>query len=198
MRYSRWFTLIEMLVVVVIMGVLMVWLMWMGWGAVRRAAFDNDKVLLVNYFNETLSEFMSSPYIKGVWWPDVPIDFGQISIREWASKLDKKYHHGWASTATSSLDFKWSSIVQVDNGYSPLIAWGEAHLYLEKYAVWCQRNNTDGNLTTFDPWWRVWFKLQYGDNTSKLFACYRINMDACRLEELKLPILLPADCDYNQ
>ena len=191
MRRSRWFTLIEMLVVVVIMAVLMMWLMWMGGNAVRRAAFDNDKVLLVNYFNETLSEFMSSPYVE-VWWIDQPVEYGELGIVDGSQEIKKKYYHGWTSTDISPIQFKWSTIRDVDSWIGPPI--NEAYLYLQKYAVWCEVSNTQGILW-IQPWSKVWLKLQYGWTNSQLIACYRINMDACRLEEIKPDSA--TTCNYN-
>lgn len=167
---KKWFTLVEMIVVIIIMALLLSIMLLLWFNYIKRMQLRNDKEQLISTYFWLVSQSMSSNYF---YWNK----FNQIglSLNNWGSELNVLSLSGDSFTKNiwfSKLSYSSLSWFQLWwNHYDEWL------IILESYEIWCWFKSWIDYFT----WWDLRFDLN--SNNSKDKYCFEISLNSCKIDE---------------
>ena len=172
---SRWFTLIEILIVILIIAILLALSLGMTWGRVQILREKYAQEQFVSTYNTLFSRNFLTNYYYGVMYEKLV-----IHMTKWEQWFVYVYSTGLNSPIddTGHTSIEWN--ISIENlswwGYSDL---SNVEIIFEPYKFWCVLSGKNETWSVLDLKLLVDGKKKY---------CYQIKSNLCRLEKL-------VDCD---
>jgi type II secretory pathway pseudopilin PulG len=175
---KKWFTLIEMLLVILIIALLLAKLLSLSWTSIKELSFNNDNAIFLSQYNKLLSQSNSANYIN---WKSF-----NKSILNMKSQHDKFN----ISYKSSSEEIKLN-IPTLERTFlswfvlNETITFAEIDLYFLSHQIWCQLS-WDGNIYST---WNLLFEIVsdnlYTIESKPKTKKYEINLDSCKIKYVK-------------
>lgn len=184
---KKWFTLIEMLIVIVIIGILLTLSMRISWDRIQVLKTKSVwEQIVYNYNNLYVKNLLTNYYGQEMYENMV------IRFSKWDTKLSYFYDTYPDSESTSDNDYWLSEIVQwwkyeVENVY---FDWNlnkssndnkTAYVVFEPYKIWCKISDenpkeSDSNVPEYNR-----LNIDLLVNWSRKY-CFEIHSDLCKME----------------
>lgn len=175
---KKWFTLIEMLIVIVIIGILLTLSMRISWDRIQVLKTKSVwEQVVYNYNNLYVKNLLTNYYGQEMYENMI------IRFSKWDTKLN--YYYDIYSDSESDNDPWLSEIVQwwkyeVENVY---FDWNKtigdsAYLIFEPYKIWCFLSN---DYTDYEGPSYKKLDIELLVNTNKKY-CFEISSDLCKLK----------------
>ena len=177
---KKWFTLIEMLIVIVIIGILLTLSMRISWDRVQilktksvweQVVFNYNnlyaKNLLTNYYDWKMYENMVVRFVA--WDTKLHYFYEIFSNKETAQDNDP-----WLSEIVQWGSYKVDKLY-LDESNNPV---NEVYLTFEPYKIWCVLSNNLGNEDTHSY---KKLKIDLLVNSNNRY-CFEISSDLCKLQ----------------
>lgn len=184
---KKWFTLIEMLIVIVIIGILLTLSMRISWDRIQVLKTKSVwEQIVYNYNNLYVKNLLTNYYGQEMYENMV------IRFSKWDTKLSYFYYTYPDSESTSDNDYWLSEIVQwwkyeVENVY---FDWNlnkssndnkTAYVVFEPYKIWCKLSDknpkeSDGKASEYSK-----LNIDLLVNWSRKY-CFEIQSDLCKME----------------
>ena len=166
----RWFTLIEMLIVIVIIGILMTLSMWISWNRIQTLRTKSVQEQFVYNYNNLFSKNMLTNYYN---WERY--DYLIIHFQSWNNNLQYGYDTGW--TIVRNNDFLQDGRYEIKD---IKISWSNQtfeswNVILQPYILWCSIE-VPGNT-----WQQMALKVLFNGMEEN---CFSINSSLCKLEKV--------------
>ena len=171
MNKKKWFTLIEMLIVLLIIGIVLAIGFSLNWNSVDQLRTKSSVEELSSFFDTKFLQIQASNYEN--WKGYSGID---ITLSWWATYIPYVYHLSWEDVSSN---FDWEHFIIMQ------ITWDNQAL-----------NNVTIQYVPFDPgckfiWWdgtteiqKVYFSAR--PRGLKL-ACFELDKDYCKLRAIRCP-----------
>lgn len=166
MMKKRWFTLIEILLVIVIISILLALSLGISWGRVQILREKYAQEQFVSTYNTLFSRNFLTNYYGDKLYSNLV-----IYMTWWKPWFSYAYNALNGPIYTGQTNIEWNIVVKS-------LTWDNTHLdsiqiSFEPYKFWCKLNNQ--GYKTLDIALLVDDKKTY---------CYRINYNLCRLEKV--------------
>ena len=171
MKKRKWFTLIEMLIVILIIGIMLGIGFLLNWNSVDQLRTKSSVEELSSFFDTKFLQIQASNYENWVAYSGI-----DITLSWWAISIDYVYHLSWWDVSGK---FYWETFTIME------ITWDNQHL--DKVTI---------QYVPFNPgckfiWWNE------GPEINKLYfsakprglknACFEMDKNYCKLRAVRCP-----------
>lgn len=169
MMKKKWFTLIEILIVIVIIWILLALSLGITWGRVQILKEKYAQEQLVSTYNTLFSRNFLTNYYNGIMYENLV-----IQLKKWEQWFIYTYNTGLNNPIyTGKTNIEWNIVIENLSWNSSNI--NEVNVVFEPYKFWCTLSWVNNTFSSIDITLRVDNKKNY---------CYRIDSKLCRLEKL--------------
>lgn len=172
---KRWFTLIEMMIVIVIVSILLAMTLWISGNRVQTLKNKSVQEQFTYTYNSLFSRNLLTNYYNWQLYDEM-----RIHLSGWENRFSYSYRNNWEEIFSGHDDIQGGKYV-VDNIYFS----GDmdhkkpsADIIFQPYVLWCELH--EGGRT----WDILKIKLILNDNEN---YCVKINSDLCKLEKENCP-----------
>ena len=170
MKKRKWFTLIEMLIVILIIGIMLGIGFLLNWNSVDQLRTKSSIEELSSFFDTKFLQIQASNYENWVAYSGI-----DITLSWWATSIDYVYHLNWWDVSEK---FYWETFTIMK------ITWDNQHL--DKVTI---------QYVPFNPgctfiWWdgTVINKLYFSVKPRGLKnACFEMDKNYCKLRAIRCP-----------
>ena len=178
---KKWFTLVEMLIVIVIIGILLTLSMRISWDRVQILKTKSVWEQVVYNYNNLYAKNLLTNYYSWNMYDNMVIRFS-----EWDAKLYYRYkmysdektaqdNNPWLSEVVQWWSYKVDKLYFEGNDH-PV---NEAYAVFEPYKIWCVLSNTSQNNENNSSYKKL--KIDLLVNTNSRY-CFEISKDLCKLQ----------------
>ena len=173
---KKWFTLIEMLIVIVIIGILLTLSMRISWDRIQILKTKSVWEQVVYNYNNLYAKNLLTNYYEWDMYENMVIRFV-----EWDTKL----YYYYKTDSTADKDYRLPEIVQwwkyeVDKIY---FDWTKnmnaSYVVFEPYKIWCKLLDQDPKVSDGKTYATLNIDLLVNWNNK---YCFKISKDLCKLE----------------
>ena len=169
MKKRKWFTLIEMLIVILIIGIMMAIGFSLNWNSIDQLRAKSSIEEISSFFDTKFLQIQASNYENWVAYSGI-----DITLSWWATSIDYVYHLNWWDV---SWKFYWETFTIME------ISWDNQPL-----------NNITIQYVPFTPACKlIWNEILL----DKVFfsarprglklACFELDKDYCKLRAIRCP-----------
>lgn len=167
---KKFFTLIEMLIVVIIVWILAMISLRLWWNYISKIQFKSDKEELLLNYNKTLSQSLSSNNIS---WQKYNLIW--IELVDTSDRFDL-YYFSWTDIwKIKSNRLNYSNFKNFKLNWVSISTW---YLFFESYKIWCKFQNN----SIVDSW-SLYFEI-YSQSLNYSY-CFDLFLNNCKLIEKK-------------
>ena len=184
---KKWFTLIEMLIVIVIIGILLSLSMWISWDRIRVLKTKSVTEQFIYNYNNLYSKNLLTNYYDWEMYENLVIRM---------SKWDEKLRYYYKLYPSEDL---WEQSMEVDPFWlSERVQWwtyvidkiffngnksttlNDSYLVFDPYKIWCKilSNYTDEGASSYNT-----LNIDVLVNTNNKY-CFKISSNLCKLETI--------------
>lgn len=172
---KRWFTLIEMMIVIVIVGILLALSLWISGNRIQTLKNKSVQEQFTYTYNSLFSRNLLTNYYDGNLYDEMV-----IHLSGWENRFLYSYRNNWEEIFSGYDDVQWGYYM-IDDIY---LSWDSVHknpsadIIFQPYVLGCELH--EKNRT----WNILKIKLILNDNED---YCIKINSDLCKLEKEPCP-----------
>lgn len=166
---KRWFTLIEMMIVIVIISILLALTLWISGDRIQTLKNKSIQEQFIYTYNSLFSRNLLTNYYDWKLYNKMT-----IHLEKWANKFSYSYQDDEGNAFSEDDNIQWGRYeieeLKFDETNSSI---QYVYINFEPYVLWCELSNWS---TTWDI---LKMKLLVNDNED---FCIKINSDLCKLE----------------
>lgn len=174
MNKKKWFTLIEMLIVLLIIGILLAIGFSLNWNSVDQLRTKSSVEELSSFFDTKFLQIQASNYEN--WQAYSGID---ITLSWWATYIPYVYHLSWEDINSN---FYWENFTIVQITWTDAANWDKQYWSVTiQYKPFTPTCELIGNEIHLD---KVYFSAK---PRSLKEACFELDKDYCKLRVIRCP-----------
>jgi hypothetical protein len=175
----KWFTLIEILLVIVIIVIILANLLRLSWNNMKEISFSNDNAIFLNQYNKLLSQSNSANYIN---WK--VFDKSILSMSNKSNIFNIFFENDNNETIdsiTPELEKTFLSwfILNETNNFTKI------DLYFLNRQIWCQLSWNNNVYSTWSLLFEIVSNNLYTIESKPKTKKYEINLDSCKIKYVK-------------
>ena len=169
---SRWFTLIEILIVILIIAILLALSLGMTWGRVQILREKYAQEQFVSTYNTLFSRNFLTNYYSGVMYENLV-----VQMKKWDQWFVYLYNKNSNPIDSGQTNIEWN--IAIGN-----LSWWDytdlenVEIIFEPYKFWCILSGKNETWSVLDVTLLIDYKKKY---------CYQIKSNLCRLEKIDCP-----------
>lgn len=168
---KKWFTLIELIVVISLVAILLWISLNISWERVNELNIRNENAEFIKSYNKQISRILNSSYIWDFHYSQL-----HTTIISWSSTISYvywgKYENSQVTdnTLTETFQFWYQRIINTSTSWDSII------LASNPLSVWCTINSNE-NIAN------AWFTVSSLSNNSQ--KCFNIDSHTCKLKQVQ-------------
>lgn len=175
---TKWFTLVELLLVIVIVALILSKLLSLSGSNIKELSFNNDNAIFLNQYNKLLSQSNSANYID---WKSFKESI--LNLKNQEKKFSIFYRNN-----TEEIELNFPELERTFlSGFilNDSINFDEIDLYFLNDKIWCELS---WNSNIYNTWSLLFeivsdnlYTIEWKPKTKK----YDINLDSCKIKYVK-------------
>jgi len=170
---KKWFTLIEIMIVIVIISILLALTLWISWRRIQILKNKSVQEQFTYTYNSLFSRNLLTNYYNGELYSNMTIHLtgGENKFLYCYKKAKTDWeicdvdNIQWGNYLIKELAFSWSSLTTLT----------KADIIFNPYVLWCTLSWNN------QTWWILNIKMAINDDQD---YCVKINANLCKLEKI--------------